>query len=132
MKTLMKDAKWENWFNFLLGLWVLFIPWTFGEGFSANDVNVVSWNFVLVGATVSLLAIGSIKHLKNWTEWLMFFFGAWLILSPWFLLYSQERTLLWNSLASGVLITIASGFAIPIAEKRMYHRVFRHHLLTKH
>lgn len=135
MKNLMKDAHWENWLNFLLGLWVLAIPWTMGAGFESNAINVVSWNFVMVGLTTSILAIISIRQLKPWPEWLMFFFGAWLIFSPWFLVYSEYSFLFWNSIIFGLLIALSSGLAIPIAEKKIYHRVFKfkdHNMLLKH
>lgn len=137
MKILMKNAHWENWLNFLLGVWVFLIPWTMGQGFNSNPgaVNVVSWNFVMVGLVASVLSILSIKKLKPWPEWLIFFFGAWLVFSPWFLLYSHNQILLWNSIVFGALIALSSGLAIPIAEKKIYHRVFKfknHKVLLKH
>lgn len=137
MKNLMKDAHWENWLNFFLGVWVFLIPWTMGQGFNSNPgaVNVVSWNFVMIGLIASILSIISIRQLKPWPEWLIFFFGAWLIFSPWFLLYSHNHILLWNSIVFGLLIALSSGLAIPIAEKKIYHRVFKfkdHNMLLKH
>ena len=137
MKKILQDAKLENWSNFLLGLWVLFMPWTMGPGFSSTPgaVNVVSWNFVMIGLIVSTLAIISIRQLKPWPEWIMFFFGGWLIFSPWFLLYSHNHLLLWSSAIFGFLISLSSGLAIPIAEKKIYHRVFKghdHNMLLKH
>lgn len=122
-QNIISDAKWENWLNFFLGLWVMSLPWTIWRGFTPNAVNVISWNFFLVGLLVSVLSIITIRHLKSWTEWLIFLSGAWLFFSPWFLVYFNDGKLFWNSLIPGILISLFSGIAIPIAERKIYHRV---------
>lgn len=121
--SLMKNAKWENWFNFIVGLWVTALPWITWRGFVSNAVNVISWNFLLIGLTVCFLSIISIRQLKPWPEWLIFLSGLWLFFSPWFLVYSDVPELLWNSIVPGLLISISAGIALPIAEKKIYHRV---------
>ncbi len=135
-KNLMKDAHWQNWFNFFLGLWVMVLPWTMWRGFIPNAVNVISWNFLLIGLSVAVLSIITIRQLKPWPEWLIFLSGAWLFFSPWFLVYSDHTILFWNSLVPGLLIALSSGIALPLAEKRIYHKVShkmsKDHFLLKH
>lgn len=130
-RNILKSAKLENWLNFFWGLWVFCIPWTLADGFKSNAVNVVMWNFLVVGGVVMLMSMSAIRRLQPWEEWLSLFAGVWLIFSPWFLVYSDNKILLWNSLFFGVLISGLSGVAIRIAEKPVYHRTIRSHLFFK-
>jgi hypothetical protein len=135
---LVDNIKWENRTNFFLGLWVFLIPWTMSEGFKVDAVNARMWNFVMIGLIVMIASRLAIKKLVAWAEWLSLCAGVWLIASPWFLLYSDDPLLLWNSLIFGALITIFSAMTIPTVEKRMKFRFMKHktdhddHYLIKH
>lgn len=130
---IVRDAQWENITNIFLGAWVLAIPWVFGFGFEKYEVNVIMWNFFLIGLTVIVSSVIALRKLKPWPEWLSFYTGIWLFFSPLFLLYWKNSTLLWNSILFGLLIATFSAFAIPFAErKKMYHRTFRRNLFLKH
>ena len=129
----MQDAKWENWLILLIGVWVCSIPWTLSFGFDANDLNVVMWNFLMVGGCVIMTSVIALRKLKIWTEWLSLFMGMWLIFSPLFLLYYNTSVLLWNSIIFGVLITGLSALAIPVAEKkRAYQRLLKRNAGFRH
>jgi hypothetical protein len=122
----MKDAKWENWLILLCGICVFSIPWTLSFGFGANDINLVMWNFLMIGGCVAVTSIIALRHLRVWTEWLSLFMGVWLIFSPLFLLYYKYQLLLGVSVVFGVVIAGLSALAIPIAEKkRVYIRMMR-------
>lgn len=126
----MKTAKWEHIVIIFIGLWLFSIPWTVSWGFGSNDINVVMWNFTMIGAVVVFNSIVAIRHLRVWAEWLSLFMGAWLIFSPLFLFYWDNTFLLWNSIGFGIAIAVLSALAIPIAEKQiMYNRFLRkqHH-----
>lgn len=126
----MKTAKWENIVILFIGLWLFSIPWTVSWGFGSNDINVVMWNFTMIGAVVIFNSIVALRHLRVWAEWLSLFMGAWLIFSPLFLFYWDNSFLLWNSVGFGIAIAVLSALAIPIAEKQiMYNRLLRkqHH-----
>lgn len=126
----MKTAKWENIVILFIGLWLFSIPWTVSWGFGSNDINVVMWNFTMIGAVVVFDSIVALRHLRVWAEWLSLFMGAWLVFSPLFLVYWDNSFLLWNSIGFGIIITALSALAIPIAEKqRVYQRLLRkqHH-----
>lgn len=122
----MKTAKWENVLILCIGLWLFSIPWTVSWGFGANDINVIMWNFTMVGAVVVFDSIVAIRHLRVWAEWLSLIMGAWLVFSPLFLFYYDNSFLLWNSIIFGVAIAGLAALAIPIAEKqRVYYRLLR-------
>lgn len=122
----MKDAKWENWFILLCGICVFSIPWSLGFGFGSNDINLVMWNFLMIGGCVSVTSIIALRHLKIWPEWLSLFMGVWLIFSPLFLVYYQYSLLLAVSIIFGLIISGLSALSIPIAEKkRVYLKMMK-------
>ena len=129
----MKNAKWENWLILAIGIWLFSIPWTVSWGFGSNDINVVMWNFVMIGSCVITTSIISLRKLKVWPEWLALFMGVWLTFSPLFLIYWNNTFLLVNSIIFGVLITGLSALSIPIAEKRrVYLKLMRQNKTIKH
>ena len=95
-KNLMKDAQWENVINIFLGAWIFSIPWVFGFGFERYEVNVVMWNFAMIGLVVVISSIISLRELKPWPEWLSLYAGIWLFFSPICLFYWNNSILLWN------------------------------------
>lgn len=122
----MKTAKWENILILCIGLWLFSIPWTVSWGFGSNDINVVMWNFTMIGAVTIFTSIVALRHLRVWAEWLSLFMGAWLVFSPLLLVYWNNSFLLWNSIVFGLAITGLSALSIPIAEKqRVYNRLLR-------
>lgn len=129
----MKDAKWENWLILAIGIWIFSIPWTASWGFGSNDINVIMWNFVMIGSCVIMTSIISLRKLKVWPEWLALFMGVWLTFSPLFLIYWNNTFLLVNSVLFGMLITGLSALSIPIAEKRrVYLKLMKQNRRIKH
>lgn len=122
----MKKAKWEHIIILFIGLWLLSIPWSVGWGFGTNDINVIMWNFLTVGAVVIVTSIIALKNIKIWTEWLSLFMGAWLVFSPILLVYYNNSFFLWNSVIFGLIIVGLSALSIPIAERqRFYNTLLR-------
>jgi hypothetical protein len=124
--TTIKNAKWENWIILISGIWLCLVPWVLSFGFEKYELNVIMWNFLMIGAIVVATSILSLRHLRVWPEWLSLFMGVWMFLSPYFLLYYSNDILLYNSLLFGVIITGLSALSIPLAEKkRVYNRMLR-------
>ena len=117
----MKDAKWENWLILFTGIWIFSIPWVIGFGLQSTEINVVMWNFIMIGSCVAMTSIVALRQLREWAEWLSLFMGVWLIFSPLFLLYYNTPILLWNSIIFGVIIAGLSALSIPIAEKKLIY-----------
>jgi len=45
-------AEWEEWVNFVIGVWMVVSPWVLGF---FGDVNVM-WTFVILGALTALVS----------------------------------------------------------------------------
>ena len=110
-----KAADWENIVNLLLGVWLFIIQWTAYSGTSDIYMTGSMWNFWFVGSVIIVLATMALQSMKPWEEWINVVAGIWMILSPWIFGYSTDRALMWNSLAVGLIVTILSAFALPVA-----------------
>ena len=117
----MKKTKWEHIIILFIGLWLLSIPWSVGWGFGSNDINVIMWNFLTLGVSLSITSIIAIRNIRIWTEWLSLFMGVWLIFSPILLVYYKNSFFLWNSVILGLVVVVLNVLSIPIAEKKHYY-----------
>lgn len=117
----MKNTKWEHIIILFIGLWLLSIPWSVGWGFGSNDINVIMWNFLTVGATITITSIIALRNIKLWTEWLALYMGVWLILSPVLLVYYDNSFFLWNSIIFGLVIVGLTLLSIPTAENKLVY-----------
>lgn len=94
--------RWQDWANLVLGVWLILSPWLLG--FSATPA--ATWNAVVVGVVVALMALLHLRGGPMWEEWLNVLLGVWLILSPWILGYSGMGNAVWNALIVGVLVGV--------------------------
>ena len=117
----MKNTKWEHIIILFIGLWLLSIPWSVGWGFGSNDINVIMWNFLTVGATITITSIIALRNIKLWTEWLALYMGVWLILSPVLLVYYDNSFFLWNPIIFGLVIVGLTLLSIPTAENKLVY-----------
>lgn len=118
----MKNAKWENWTNFALGIWLFLTPWVMASGLTSDMAARGSWNSWLVGAVIAISAAMALQDLKPWEELVNLALGIWMILSPWIFGYTAEPTLFWNSIIVGAAVVVFSGLSIPVAQKLQYQK----------
>ncbi len=119
MMTKLMELRWMIWLNLMIGFWIFVLPWVAGPGFKLNEVNVVMWNFLFIGSAIISLSYLSFKRMLSWANWLILLTGVWLLVSPWFLFYSGNELLFWNSLIFGLLITSITLFFIPFGQKKL-------------
>jgi SPW repeat-containing protein len=106
--------KWQDWVNFVLGLWVIVSPWTIEHVMAPGGVvtEAAMWNHYVIGTLVVILAVAAIYAFNAWMEWANIVAGGWLAISPWVLGYSESLGLMWNALVAGVLIIAFAGWAL--------------------
>lgn len=112
--------KGESLLSALMGFLVSFIPMTIGYGFLPYEVNIISWNFTLTGISIVFLSIITIRYIQSWCAWLMLAGGAWLMLSPWLLGYTNNTILLLSSIIFGFIIASCAASLIPKAQRPFY------------
>lgn len=112
--------KKESLFSAIVGFLVSFIPMTIGYGFLPYEVNVISWNFTLTGIAIVFLSIITLRFIQSWCVWLMLAGGAWLMMSPWLLGYTDNSILLLSSTIFGFIIASCAAGLIPKAQRPFY------------
>lgn len=118
---MINKLKWTLSLNYVIGLWIFFLPWTLGPGFKSNAVNVAMWNFLFIGLNVIILSYLSQKTraMFSWEYWLLVLTGFWLMVSPWFLLYFNQTSIMWNSLIFGLALISFNALIIPVDERNL-------------
>jgi hypothetical protein len=77
--------QWEDWCNWLLGIWLCISPWAlrFDLEPTATRTAVISGILIISAEVVSLSVF------RVWEEWIAVILGAWLIICPWILAISS-------------------------------------------
>lgn len=113
----MNKQHWQDWVNFLLGLWVIISPWTIAHVMASprNPFGVTEaamWNHYIVGVAVAGLAVVALSAFALWEEWINVVLGAWLLISPWLLGFNTSTALTWNAVIIGVIILWFAAWAL--------------------
>jgi hypothetical protein len=95
----------SNGIDILAGVWLILAPFIL----SFSGLATATWNNIIVGAVVVVLAIISLASTRSTaSRWLNALAGAWLFFSPFILGYSTASRALWNDLILGAIIAIVS------------------------
>lgn len=95
----MAGKRWQDWVVLVLGIWLFFSPFLLNY-----TQTVAASNAYIVGLAVALFAILALLDSRLWEEWVNLALGAWLIISPFVLGYSDMGTPTWNHIIVGLLI----------------------------
>lgn len=84
-----------------------------------------TWNAVIFGAAIATAAIVAIAKPAVAPEWTNVGLGAWLLIAPWVLGFSDYAVAGWTSLLVGILVVYFAGMQIalmkrPAASRRSY------------
>lgn len=117
------NPHWQDWVNFLLGLWVFGSPWLLEHSMATEAPSggiLGMWSLWFVGLAVSVIATIALYAFNAWEEWTNLALGAWLLVSPWVLGFSKSAVLMGNAMIFGVLVLVLAGWALAeeTAQKR--------------
>jgi hypothetical protein len=96
--------RWEDWVNFILGIWLFFSPWILGYAL----IQSAAWNAYVIGVAFVVFTIWALSIPKPWEEWINAILGLWLLFSPWILGFSAQLVATWNALICGVIVLVLS------------------------
>jgi hypothetical protein len=91
--------QWEDWANWVFGIWLFISPWALEFDLEA----VPTRNAVIVGALIILAEVVTLSIFRPWEEWINVALGAWLVISP-FILGIASAAAKANFLIVGVLV----------------------------
>lgn len=100
MRAQTSEQRWQDWVNLVLGGWLVLAPFI---GIGAGG-DVAAWNSYVSGALVAIFAIAALARPQQWEEWTNLVLGAWLILAPFVLGFTDQAGPMWNHILVGLLI----------------------------
>ncbi len=95
--------RWQDILNLVLGIGVGISPWLLGY---AETLQAATWNAVIVGVAIVVLAAIDIDVPAQWEEWSIVALGAWLAVSTYVLGLIEFRM--------AAMVTIGAGLAIVV------------------
>ena len=110
-------GRWQDWFNLVLGAWLILAPFV-GIGVTGD---VAAWNSYVSGAAVAIFAIAAIARPQVWEEWVNLVVGAWLIVAPFALGFTDQSIPMWNQIVLGALIGADALWAAVQYSPRQKH-----------
>lgn len=104
----MTIKHWQDPAALMLGLWMAASPWALGFEAEMNP----TWNAVLVGILVTIVALFALFGVRAWQEWANVVLGVWLVVSPWMVGFSALVPAMWNAVIVGAVIAVLALWAL--------------------
>ncbi|WP_202962670.1 SPW repeat protein [Herminiimonas sp. CN] len=101
--------RWQDGGNLVLGVWMFFSPWMLAY---AAGMPLAAWNAVILGAAIVVFAAVAMYMPRVWEEGLNMALGVWLIVSPWALRFTAERSAMMNAVVVGILVAALAAWAM--------------------
>ena len=95
--------RWQDILNLMLGIGVGISPWLLGY---AETLQAATWNAVIVGLAIVVLAAIDIDVPAQWEEWTIVALGAWLAVSTYVFGLIELRM--------AAMVTIGAALAIVV------------------
>jgi SPW repeat len=73
--------QWEDWCNWLLGIWLCLAPWTLRFDLEPTATRTA----VITGALIILAEVVTLSVYRGWEEWINVILGGWLVICAWVL-----------------------------------------------
>jgi len=93
-------AFWRDAINLVLGVWLIVSPLALGYAAQTS----AAWNAYSIGVVIAVLSAAALWQFQKWEEWLSAALGAWLIISPWILGFSEGHVATWNQIIIGIVV----------------------------
>lgn len=113
-------SSWPDRTNLVLGALLCLSPWLAWSG-----STTITWNAVIFGAAIAIAAIAAIAKPAVGPEWTNVGLGAWLLIAPWVLSFSDHAVAAWTSLLVGILVAYFAGMQIALMRRPTASRSFR-------
>lgn len=104
----MRKGLWQDWVNLLLGIWLFIAPF-FGIG-GINEAAI--WNSYISGLAIVIFAWVALARPHRWEEWTNLVIGAWLIIAPFVLGFTEQTGAMWNQIIVGLLVAADALWAV--------------------
>ena len=93
-----------DWVNLVLAVALLVSPWVL-----AFPAGAATYNAVIAGLIIGLVAIGAIVAFAQWEEWVNLLLGVWAIISPFVLGFAADTTAMWTHVVIGLVVAVLAA-----------------------
>ncbi len=109
----MKEKRWQDTLNLLIGVWLFISPWV--VGFAASDV-AAAWNAWILGVAIVVFSAIAVSMPRAWEEVINILLGIWMVISSWVIgvAYRAAGT---NAVIVGLLVILFAAWAIAMSRE---------------
>jgi hypothetical protein len=100
--------------NALLGVCLALAPWALGF---TGEV-AATWNALMVGAAIALIALGALLAFREWEEWVNLALGVWAILAPWLIGFATVANAMYAHVIIGLIVGVLAALDLWIIHNR--------------
>lgn len=99
------EKRWQDRLTFALGLWLFMSPIITNPPI---ELNLVTNHSSIMGLIIMFISGAAIYRYKPWEEWLDAALGAWLIVSPFVLGFTDMTLAMINHVVVGAVVLVDS------------------------
>jgi heme/copper-type cytochrome/quinol oxidase subunit 3 len=102
-----RNLMFMDWVNLVLAILLVISPWVL-----AFPAGAATYNAVIVGLVIGLVAIGAIVAFAQWEEWVNLILGAWAFISPFVLGFAAVTAAMWTHVIIGLVVAILAAIEL--------------------
>ncbi len=101
------NLKLVDWINLVLAILLLISPWVL-----AFPAGPASYNAVIAGLIIGLVAVGAIVAFAQWEEWVNLIVGVWVFIAPFVLSFTAAPQAMWTHVVIGLVVAVLAAFEL--------------------
>ena len=106
----MKEKRWQDWLNLLIGIWLFISPWVLG--FAGSEFSA-SWNAWILGVAIVVFSAIAVSIPQAWEEVINILLGIWMVISSW-VIGVTSRAVETNTVIVGLLVILFAAWAMAM------------------
>ena len=106
----MKERRWQDSLNLLIGAWLFISPWV--AGFAASDA-AAAWNAWILGIAIVVFSAIAVSMPQAWEEVVNILLGIWMVISSW-VIGVANRAAETNAVIVGLLVILFAAWAMAM------------------
>ena len=99
-----RNLMFVDWVNLVLAVALVISPWVL-----AFPAGAATYNAVIAGLVIGLVAIGAIVAFAQWEEWVNLIVGIWVVIAPFVLGFAAATTAMWAHVVIGLAVAILAA-----------------------
>ncbi len=107
-----KNLMLVDWINLILAFALVVSPWVL-----ALPAGTITYNAVIAGVVIGLVAIGALVAFAQWEEWVNLILGMWVLVSPFVLGFSSNVNATWTHVVVGLAVAVLAAVELWFATR---------------